>query len=375
MSTTSLFRRLPLLLACVFVAAGSAALAPVSAADTQAATAPSEDLVWRGDVVFARSIMNELAALYARQYKGKLVLQPFSTVSGLDAVAHGSADLAGSARGRHEARPEEEGLNFIPVALDAITPIVHPRNQVRNLALTQLRDVYLGKITNWRDLSGPDLPINLYGIAAPSDGVEFSARALLFGSGDQRVSAPRLYLNTMKLEEAIAIDPAGLGFSTLSSVHDNKDVRALNVQFVAASMDNVANGSYPLFYVLYLATSTQPAKPDAISHFLDVIRGDQVKAMMRNHHLVPYTDVGDHDDLHSQRSAFLASHLPRIQALRQYAADVAAAEQAQREAAAAADVAASNNSKKRGWFQRSDSEPKRSQEKPVPQAAATVDGI
>lgn len=373
MSTSpSLLRRMPALLSALVFAVGAAVLAPAAASGTQTAATAPDDLVWRGDVVFARGIMNEMAALYARQYQGKLLLEPFSTVSGLDAVAKGEADLGGSARARHEARPQEEGLNFIPMALDAITPIVHPRNQVRNIALTQLRDVYLGKITNWRDLGGPDLPINLYAIAAPSDGVEFSARSLLFGNGEQRVSAPRLYLNTAKLEEAIAIDPAGMGFSTLSSIHANKDVRALNVQFVEANMENVANGSYPLFNVLYLATSAQPAKPDAINHFLDVVRGDDVKAMMRSHHLVPYTEIEDHADLHSQRTAFLASHLPRIQALRQYAADVAAAEEAQRAAAQqAAEVNTRNSNKKRRWFQRDD-ETEQTGDTP---AAQVVDGL
>lgn len=363
---------MPALLAVFIALVAGAGPLSASANGAQVAAPATEQLVWRGDIVFARGIMNEMAALYAQQYKGKLVLEPFSTVSGLDAVAQGLADLGGSARGRHEARPEEEGLNFIPMALDAITPIVHPRNQVRNIALTQLRDVYLGKITNWRDLGGPDLPINLYSIAAPSDGVEFSARSLLFGNGEQRVAAPRLYLNTAKLEEAISIDPAGMGFSTLSSIHANQDVRALNVQFVEANMANVANGTYPLFNVLYLATSSQPAKPDAINHFLEVVRGDAVKAMMRSHHLVPYTEVNDHADLHSQRSAFLASHLPRIQALRQYAADVAAAEEAQRVAAKQAAEADTRNNSKRRWFQRDEGKAEHSGDTPAVQA---VDGL
>lgn len=378
MSIARFSRRLSLVLLSLGMAAAGAVLLPTSAAAQDGAT---EELIWRGDIVFARGIMNELATHYTRQYKGKLVLQPFSTVSGLDAVAQGTADLGGSARGRHEARPEEDGLNFIPMALDAITPIVHPRNPARNIALTQLRDVYLGKITNWRDLGGIDAPINLYGIAAPLDGVEFSARALLFGNGDQRVAAPRLYVNTAKLEEAVAIDPAGLGFSTLSSTFANKGVKALNVQFVAATVDNVANGSYPLFNVLYLAVGAQPAKAEAIDHFLSVVQSDAVKAMMRKHQLVPYADADDHADLHSQRAAFLALHLPRPHPVRTVAAAAVAAQAdeaaADGEALPAQPEVADSATEKRRWFKRAPVAAPNggaAPPSPAPEVAAGTDG-
>ena len=73
--------------------------------------------------------------------------------------------------------------------------------------MKQLHDIYLGKITNWNELGGADEPINLYAVAGPLDGVEYSLRQLLYHHGDQAVSVPRLYVNIEKLEEGIAIDP------------------------------------------------------------------------------------------------------------------------------------------------------------------------
>ncbi len=91
-----LLRRLctPLVLAISLLTAGPA----LAQKKPAAAAASADDLVWRGDHATGRSLMEDLAKQYAKEKKGKISLQPFSTLSGLDAVAAGSADFAGSAR-------------------------------------------------------------------------------------------------------------------------------------------------------------------------------------------------------------------------------------------------------------------------------------
>ena len=272
--------------------------------------AAAEDaLVWRGDQATGRAIMDDLAKQYAKEKKGKIVLQPFSTVSGLDAVANGSADIGGSARGKYARRAEESNINFVPVALDAVVPITHPRNPVSSLTLKQIHDVYYGRITNWKDLGGEDKPINLYAIAAPLDGVEFSMRELIFNNGDQRVAAPRLYLNTVKLEEAIALDPAGLGLSTLASVHANKGVKMLGVEGINASTATVANGSYPLYITLFLASRVDSPKQPEIDRYLAFLNTPTAKDILRRHQLIPYADAGDMIGRNTARVAFINERL------------------------------------------------------------------
>ena len=272
--------------------------------------AVAEDaLIWRGDQATGRAIMEDIAKQYAKDKKGKIVLQPFSTVSGLDAVANGSADIGGSARGKYARRAEEANINFVPVALDAVVPITHPRNPVSSLTLKQLHNIYYGRITNWKDLGGEDKPINLYAIAAPLDGVEFSMRELIFNNGDQRVAAPRLYLNTVKLEEAVALDPAGLGLSTLASVHANKGVKMLSVEGVAASTTTVANATYPLYITLYSASRVDSPKQAEIDRYLAFLSTPAAKEILRRHDLIPYSDAGDTLANNATRTAFIRERL------------------------------------------------------------------
>ena len=297
----------PFVLAISLLAAG-----PALAQKKPAAAAPSaDDLVWRGDHATGRALMEDLAKQYAKEKKGKIVLQPFSTLSGLDAVAAGSADFAGSARAKYARRSEEAALNFIPVALDGAVLITHPKNPVSNITLKQIHDIYYGRIKNWKDLGGPDKEINLYAIASPLDGVEYSLRELVFRNGDQRVAAPRLYINTVKLEEAVTLDPAGLGLSTMAGTYANKGVKALSVEGVAPTTATVGDGSYPLYITLYLAELNDSPKQAAIERFLAFLETPEAKDILRRHQLTPYSDASAVLAKNEQRMAYIDAQVGR----------------------------------------------------------------
>ncbi len=278
---------------------------------TPPARAAEDQLIWRGDHATGRAIMEDLAKEYARQKKGKIKLEPFSTLSGLDAVAQGTADFGTSARGKYARRAEEAALDFTPVVLDAAVLITHPQNPVQSLTLKQIHDIYYGRITNWKDVGGPDKPINLYSIASPLDGVEYSLRALIYRNGIQPVAAPRLYINTVKLEEAITLDPAGLGLSTLASTWANPKVKALSVEGVKASTASVADGSYPLFITLYMVTRSDSPKKDAVARYAAFLQTPEAKAILRKHQLIPYADAGDVAAREASRMAFIDTQVGR----------------------------------------------------------------
>jgi len=287
-------------------------LLPIALCAAAPALAVDNDtLIWKGDHATGRVIMEDLAKQYAKEKKGTIKLESFSTISGLDAVAQGTADIAGSARGKYAKRPEEANINFVPVALDAAVMIAFPKNPVTSLTLHQVYDIYYGRITNWTGLGGEAKDINLYGIAAPLDGVEFSVRDLVFRNGDQRVAVPRLYLNTTKLEEGVAIDPAGLGLSTYASTVANPGVKPLAIEGISASTASIADGSYPLYITLYLAERVDSPKQAAIDRFIAFLDTPPAKDILKKHGLVPYSEATDAIARASARTAFIDSHLGR----------------------------------------------------------------
>src|SRR5262249_38784792 len=152
-------------------------------------------------------------------------VEAYNTVSAIEAVAKGEVEAAVSARGADLANPLETDLAFTPVAWDALAVVTFPSNPVRSIGLNELHDVLTGKIKDWKELGGNPGAINLYAVAGPFDGVEFALRRLVLGNGRAGTAAQRWYVNTVQLEAAVAIDPAGLGVSLLSDVADNKQLR------------------------------------------------------------------------------------------------------------------------------------------------------
>jgi len=254
---------------------------------TTVALAAGPTLTLRGDVATTRGLMQDLATAWTRSGHGKIEVQPFNTASGLDALRSGSADIAGSARPGNGSA-QESGLVFTPVTWDALVMITHPSNPVGNLSLKQLHDIYYGKITNWSDVGGRSAPMNVYAVASPGDGVEFSLRKLLFGRGNQPVAAPRLYVNTAKLEEAVALDPKAIGVTTLSRVAGNGKVKMIRIDGTAPSAATVASGRYELYSPLYLVTNPSGPHAAEAKAFVDFATSSQATAALRSHNTVPY---------------------------------------------------------------------------------------
>ncbi|MBS0581532.1 MAG: substrate-binding domain-containing protein [Proteobacteria bacterium] len=253
--------------------------------------APPPGIVWRGDRATERAFVADLAKQYELSRLGKVTLQPFSTISGIDAVNSGTADVAGSARPAMPGRAEETNLTFYPVAWGAMVPITSPKNPADSITLKQLYDIYSGQLKTWKDMGGPDEPINLYAIAAPLDGVDYVLRKYIYNKGDQPVWAQRQYMNTDKLEEGVTIDPHGLGFTTLSSVWGNKAIKILKVEGVPANAATIKDGSYPLYAPLYLAAKKDSKNFEATEKFIKYASSDAGKAIIRKHQLVPVDDA------------------------------------------------------------------------------------
>ncbi|RDS82755.1 LysM peptidoglycan-binding domain-containing protein [Dyella monticola] len=248
--------------------------------------AATQSLIWRGDVVSA-NVTKGVVKAWQSSGHGNVEIQSFNTASGLDAVASGAADLAGSAR-PSSGSATDSGLTFTPVAWDGLVLITSPSNPVSSLTLQQVHDIYFEKITNWNQVGGNDAPIDVFAVASPGDGVEFSLRKLLYGRGSQPVYSPRLYVNTTQLEQSVALDPRGFGVTTLSSVAGNSKIKMLRIDGVAPSVATVSSGSYPLFVPLYLVTNPNSPNAAAAKEFVDFTLSAKGEGALRSHSLVPY---------------------------------------------------------------------------------------
>jgi len=229
------------------------------------ASASSADNSWYGDLPAARAFMADTARTYQLRRSVPVTVRALGTMSALEAVALGRASLVGSARPADPDTVIEKNLHFTTVAWDALALLTHARNPVKNLSIEQLRDIYAGRITDWAALGGTPGAINLYAVAGPLDGVEWSLRRLLFGKGSARVAAKRWYINTQQLEGAVAIDPMAIGVSLNSLVASDRKLQRLAIDGVAPSLATLQSGTYPLPTRLYVAARREtPGLPGTL---------------------------------------------------------------------------------------------------------------
>jgi phosphate transport system substrate-binding protein len=248
-------------------------------------------LVVRGDQVSTEGLVSAVAKAFAETGDGHLDVQPFNTIDGIDQALSGQVDIAASARPAYEARAQEQGLTFTPVAWDALVLITNTSNPVNNLTLKQLHEIYYGKIRNWSEIGGLDQPIDLDGVASPLDGVQFSFRRLMFGNGDNPVAVPRLFINIDSLQSEVSLDGKALALSTLVHARNQKDIKIIPVEGVTPSLATLENGTYPLPVKIYLAYKPDSPKIATIREFLAFLAGDEARGILRSHDLLPYAQA------------------------------------------------------------------------------------
>lgn len=246
----------------------------------------------RGDQVSTEDLVDAVARAYADTRAGRLAVQPFNTIDGIDQALAGTVDIAASARPAYPARAQEAGLTFTPVAWDALVLITNASNPVPNLTLRQVHAIYYGRITNWSQVGGPDERIDLEGVFPKLDGIQFSFRRLMFGNGDNPVAVPRLLINVDSLQADVALNPRALALSTLAHVRHQRGIRIIPIEGVAPSLATLADGSYPLPVKLFLAYRADSPKLAAIRNFLAFLGGNRAGGILRDHGLLPYARAG-----------------------------------------------------------------------------------
>jgi phosphate transport system substrate-binding protein len=182
-------------------------------------------------------------------------------------------------------------VQLTPVAWDALAAIVHKDNPVNNLTLQQLRDLYLGKITNWKELGGRDAPIELYVRTGKISGVGRTLRELVFNNYDQEFVAKHVVEESATLEKDMVTNPNGIGVTGVSSARKITSIaKILKLEGKDPSYENIKKGDYMLYRPLYMVSHMQERDPE-VKRFLEFVMGPEGKAVMRSVGTVPYEDA------------------------------------------------------------------------------------
>ena len=149
----------------------------------------AETIQWAGCGISKKAFMTELAKAYTKKTGVKVKLSGGGATKGIRKAAKGTIDIGGACRVSLERHSEERDAFQIPVAWDALVAFVHKDNPVESVTFAQLNKIYLGKITNWKELGGNNAPIELYVRRGKMSGVGRTLRELVFANYDQKFKA------------------------------------------------------------------------------------------------------------------------------------------------------------------------------------------
>ena len=203
----------------------------------------------------------EIAAEGFKEETGTDVLvSGLGSSAGIEAVSNGTADIASSSRGLN-ADEQDLGLTPIVIAHDGIAVIVNDDNPVDNLSTEQLRDIYAGKITNWKEVGGEDLKIQVINRDEASGTREAFRTIVMDGTPFDRRSA--VLSGTGQVRDVVSRSRGAIGYISLGfveSLNAKTSVKAVSVNHVEASEKTVASGGYPISRDLYFFVKGTPSQ-------------------------------------------------------------------------------------------------------------------
>jgi phosphate transport system substrate-binding protein len=255
-----------------------------------AATAETVTLNWAGCGITKKAFMAELAQAWERKTGIHIELEGGGAAKGIRRVASRSVAIGGSCRPRIPGVREEMRARLNPVAWDALSVIVHPDNPVSNITLEQLRAVYEGRISNWKDLGGPDRPIDLLVRRGKFSGVGRTLRQLVFNDYDKTFASKHVYKSSGPLEKAVEQNPNAIAVTGVSSAH-KRQVKLLKLNGKAPTYENIRSGAYLLYRPLYITSN--PAHPQyrEVKRFITFAHSREGREIIRRAGAVPYLDA------------------------------------------------------------------------------------
>jgi phosphate transport system substrate-binding protein len=203
--------------------------------------------------------------------------------TGIASLINGTVDFANASR---EMKDEEKAQ--LPdameheVAKDGIGVVVNPDNVVEELTLDQLKQIYTGEVTNWKDVGGADAEIVLLGRDTSSGTYEYFKEAVIGEEADYSASMKNLQ-STQAIVDEVGKNANAIGYVGVGYINDT--IKVLKIDGTAASVESVLAGDYVLSRGLYMYSNGEPE--GVMAAYLDWILSPAGQTIVEEEGFVP----------------------------------------------------------------------------------------
>jgi len=234
--------------------------------------------------------MVQLAQRWAENYMKadssvRITVNGGGSGTGFSALINGTIDLCTASRPIKDAEKDQLQKKFgsmpveFKVAKDGVTIYLNKNNPVNELSMEQLKGIYTGKITNWKELGGSDAPIVVYGRENSSGTYAFFKEHIL-ENADYANSIQTLP-GTAAVVNAVQRDINGIGYGGAGYAKELKEALVKKTaadQAYAPTKENIDNDAYPLSRYLFIYARKAPE--GKAKQFIDWIKGPEGQAIV-----------------------------------------------------------------------------------------------
>jgi phosphate transport system substrate-binding protein len=246
-------------------------------------------------IIDGSTTVGPIAKAFAEYYMSKnpgvnITVSESGSGNGAKSLINGTCDVATMSRFmKDEEFKAAVAKGIYPVgtviAVDGLAVIVHPSCPVQGLTTDQIRDIYTGKITNWKELGGPNVAIVMISRDTNSGTYESFETLVL---NKQKISDKAEYVGSSgAIRSRVQSTPAAIGYVGLGFV--DKTVKALKVNGVYPDNATVVSGAYPIARPLFMFTNGYPKMGSQLGNFLKLYLTQKGQQIIEEIGFVPVT--------------------------------------------------------------------------------------
>lgn len=204
-------------------------------------------------------LMQEVAQAFEKKTPDtRIEVQTGGSTRGLIDVQQGLSDIGMLSR---DLTASEVGVQKYELAMDGLAFVVHAKNPLTNLSKSDLQKIYRGEIRNWKQLGGADQAITV--ISKVEGRAALDLFMQYFEIKASQIKAQSLIGDNEQGLKIVAGNPWAIAYLSVSTanvaVQNKVPVKILSLDKIAASVENVKNGSYPFARKIILITKMAPS--------------------------------------------------------------------------------------------------------------------
>ena len=210
---------------------------------------------------------------------------------GIKNIINGTFSLAGSSRELKESEVQD-GVVKTQIALDGLTVAVNKNVSISNLSMEQLANIFSGNITNWKEVGGEDMPIELI-VRDETSGTYGSFTEIVIqdtlGKTASQAKKAIVAKENGEVATKIASTPGAIGYIGMgfASIVTNKGGKEVSIDGVLPTIDNVIDKAYPISRSLYIVTVGTPEEGSVEQLFLSYLLSDAGQDIVAEKQFIP----------------------------------------------------------------------------------------